>query len=591
MKLFRLITQDISFLLRFVLPVKIGLVWLQWRHRGRWNLMELWERNVDRFGDRTALEFGERSWTYRELDRLAASVADRLVADGTRVQERVARFGENHPAFLSHALGIMKCGATPVILRPGFDEERLSFFLEGYDRLSRLFVSESYADSVPRSVRSAFERVVVYDLAEPASTETSAATDHRLRRRPITLWDECFHIGTSGTGRFSKACKVHQGTFYAFLLAHRYMKRLTRRDKTYCCVTLSHGEGFAVGCFSAWSVGAAVHLAERFDPETFMSACTTHAVTVLSYVGTIPRRLLQQPPGAQDRQHGIRVAGGHEMLPTIWGQFSERFGIERIAEYYASTEGTVLFYNDTRPGAVGFCGPLTRRVYPFAILRLDDDHDLVVRDGEPVRCEPGEAGELFGLINAEDPLNQMDSYQNEALEEGRVLRSLLREGDCWYRTGDLLRHDRDGYLYFIGKLPYTHRVDGLYVNPQIVEDRIMAAMTSLATAGTFDCLAFFAEGTDGGKILGLKVRGSIHLERPEWVAWLEGVLEPREYPVIYEWGSDPIPYTHSLRRQRSGGAIPWRDLLTRDEVYRATPEGLVPLRSVGRALAPPTARD
>ena len=57
------------------------------------------------------------------------------------------------------------------------------------------------------------------------------------------------------------------------------------------------------------------------------------------YIGEICRYLLAQPTRPFDRQHRVRVMFGNGLRPQIWNEFKERFGIERIGEFYGATEG------------------------------------------------------------------------------------------------------------------------------------------------------------------------------------------------------------------------------------------------------------
>jgi len=62
-------------------------------------------------------------------------------------------------------------------------------------------------------------------------------------------------------------------------------------------------------------------------------------IQVGQYIGEICRYLLAQPSRPFDRQHRVRVMFGNGLRPQIWNEFKERFGIERIGEFYGATEG------------------------------------------------------------------------------------------------------------------------------------------------------------------------------------------------------------------------------------------------------------
>lgn len=60
-----------------------------------------------------------------------------------------------------------------------------------------------------------------------------------------------------------------------------------------------------------------------------------------------------------DRQHKVRLAVGNGLRLDIWDQFKTRFGIEKIGEFYGSTEGAVASFNMfNKTGAVGRLSPL-----------------------------------------------------------------------------------------------------------------------------------------------------------------------------------------------------------------------------------------
>ena len=70
-----------------------------------------------------------------------------------------------------------------------------------------------------------------------------------------------------------------------------------------------------------------------------MSVWLLVVLQVGQYIGEICRYLLAQPLRPFDRQHRVRMMFGNGLRPQIWNEFKERFGIERIGEFYGATEG------------------------------------------------------------------------------------------------------------------------------------------------------------------------------------------------------------------------------------------------------------
>ncbi|MDA1323037.1 MAG: AMP-binding protein, partial [Proteobacteria bacterium] len=102
--------------------------------------------------------------------------------------------------------------------------------------------------------------------------------------------------------------------------------------------------------------------------------------------------------------------------------------------------------------------------------------------GEPVRgadglCRlvmSGETGEAIGQIGS-DIRHDFSGYADKKASEKKILTDVLKKGDRWFRTGDLMRQDRQGYLYFMDRLGDTFRWKGENVSTAEVEQRLSEA--------------------------------------------------------------------------------------------------------------------
>ena len=90
-----------------------------------------------------------------------------------------------------------------------------------------------------------------------------------------------------------------------------------------------------------------------------------------------------------------------------------------------------------------------------------------VRDGFCIACAPGEPGELLGGVGG---AMEYDGYTDRAASERKLVRDAFARGDAWFRTGDLLRQDADGYYYFVDRIGDTFRWKGENVATQEVAD-------------------------------------------------------------------------------------------------------------------------
>ena len=76
-----------------------------------------------------------------------------------------------------------------------------------------------------------------------------------------------------------------------------------------------------------------------------------------------------------------------------------------------------------------------------------------------IDAEPGEVGEAIGLIK-DDARHNYTGYADKAASERKILRDVFEHGDAWFRTGDLMRQDEDGYFYFVDRIGDTFRWKG-----------------------------------------------------------------------------------------------------------------------------------
>src|SRR5207342_2388434 len=86
-------------------------------------------------------------------------------------------------------------------------------------------------------------------------------------------------------------------------------------------------------------------------------------------------------------------------------------------------------------------------------------------------CPPGEPGEAIGqlLTRGDRPAGRLGGYLDAADTEQEILRNVFRPGDAWFRTGDLMTQDADGYFYFVDRIGDTFRWKGENVSTKEVE--------------------------------------------------------------------------------------------------------------------------
>ena len=319
-------------------------------------------------------------------------------------------------------------------------------------------------------------------------------------RRNVTVDDLALLIFTSGTTGLPKAAKVSHrrilswGSWFAGLMDAK------PEDRLYNCLPLFHSVGGVVAPCSMLLAGASVVLAQKFSATGFWQDIVRFDCTIFQYIGELCRYLLKTAQSEFDRKHRLRLACGNGLRGDIWKDFQARFSIPQILEFYASTEGNFSLYNvEGKVGAIGKVPPLLAHRFPAAIVKVDAEHGFPLRDerGRCITCAPGEIGEAIGRIgNSQEGGGHFEGYTDARESEKKVLHDVFVIGDRWFRTGDLMRRDAQGYFEFIDRIGDTFRWKGENVATAEVND-VIRDCRGVVDAVTYSVTVPGADGRAG----------------------------------------------------------------------------------------------
>ncbi|KZS74775.1 long-chain-acyl-CoA synthetase [Mycobacterium kansasii] len=418
-----------------------------------------------RFGDRVFVKFGEQQLTYREANAIANRYAAVLAARGVGPGDVVGIMLRNSPNTVLAMLAVVKCGAVAGMLNYHQRVEVLAHSLGLLD--AKLLLAESdLVSAVSESGGPAGEVVTVDDLERFAAT---APAHNPASAAGVRAKDTAFYIFTSGTTGFPKASVMtHHRWLRALAVFGGMGLRLKSSDTLYSCLPLYHNNALTVAVSSVINSGATLALGASFSASRFWDEVIASGATSFIYIGEICRYLLNQPAKSTDRAHRVRVITGNGLRPEIWDEFTERFGIARVCEFYAASEGNSAFINIFNVPRTTGVSPL-----PLAYVEYDPDTGAPLRDesGRVRRVPPGEPGLLLSPVNRLQPF---DGYTDPAASEKKLVRNAFRDGDCWFNTGDVMSPQGMGHAAFVDRLGDTFRWKGENVATTQVEAALSA---------------------------------------------------------------------------------------------------------------------
>nr|UXE44290.1 linear gramicidin synthase subunit B [uncultured bacterium] len=430
---------------------------------------QLFEQQVERTPDATALEFQGERLTYQQLNARANQLAHYLRRQGVGPETLVGLCIERSLEMVVALLGILKAGGAYLPLDPSYPVERLNFMLE--DSGARVLLTQP--SCLERLSRLPQQLVLLERDREriAAESETNLQSD-------VYPENLAYVIYTSGsTGRPKGAEVPHRGlcNVVAAQLAGLGVRPGSRVlqfaslsfDASIFEVVMALGSG------STLCLGSSEQLMPGPDLARFLKDAVITTVTLPP--SALTATTVEELPALRT----ITVAGEAcpEELVKQWGAG------RRFYNLYGPTESTIwASYSECFPGGGR---PLIGRPIANTQLYLLDRHFQAVPVGVPGELYIGGAGVARGYLNRPSATAEKfvpDPFSGEA-------------GGRLYRTGDLARYLPDGKLEFLGRIDQQVKVRGFRIEPGEIES------TLLQHSGVREAIVLSREAAPGEKRL------------------------------------------------------------------------------------------
>lgn len=421
-------------------------------------------RSAGRTPDRVALVFGDRSWTYAELDAGVSRAAGHLLSLGLSTGDRVATVGANSDAYVLAFLGCARAGLVHVPVNHALTGGELSYLLTQSG--SRVALVDAALTAVVEGADSALERVLTFDDVLPAWSDgpvpdvDAAVADTEL----VQL------LYTSGTTSKPKGAMMSHRA-----LVHEYVSTihaldLAEDDDPLHCMPLYHSAGMHVFVLPYLAVGATNRLMAKPDVPEILRLIETERSGSLFLAPTVWVPLSNHPDFATRDLSSLRKAYyGASIMPV-----------------------PVLRRIRARLPELGFYNCFGQsEVAPLAAVLRPEEHaerpescgrpvlfvEVRVVDAEGKDVGPDEPGEVL----YRSPQLCSGYWRDEA-----ATAEAFRDG--WFHSGDLVRRDAQGYLTVVDRIKDVINTGGVLVASREVEDALYThpAVAEVAVIATPD---------------------------------------------------------------------------------------------------------
>ena len=474
----------------------------------------------------------ECRFTFAEISRLSSRFANLLQQLGIRRGDRVLVMLPRLPEWQIAMVGCLKLGAIPI---PCID------MLTSGDVAYR--VEHSGARGAVTTAANMSKFAGPWKLAAKVSVGPAegwveweqglAGCSDRFEPAPLSAEEPAIIYYTSGSTGKPKGVTHTSGALFAWRVVAMHWPALTPSDLMWCTADTGWSKAGTSILFGPWSCGSTVLFYNgRFDPKRRFQLLAKYHVTVFCAAATELRQLVLQDVRPYDLSTlRLAISAGETVNPEIIGRWRSLMRIP-LLDGYGLTETLMNVVNypqmPVKPGSMGRPLPGT---------------EIAVLDAESRPVPVGQSGRL--MIRLPNPQAMLGYWNDPELTNAGIVR---HDGSEWFNTGDIVKVDQDGYVFYLGRSDDVINSAGYRIGPVEVESAVIEHVA------VQECAVVASPDAERGEVVkafvvlrpGLAGSDSLAKDIQEHV---KRVTAPYKYPRKIEFVGE-LPKTASGKIQR-----------------------------------------
>lgn len=397
--------------------------------------------------------------TYGAAEAKIAWMAEVFSEAGYEPGMRVALLLENRPRFFLIWLALNRLGLSVVPINPDLRASELEYLLGHSEPALVMSIASRLADLAGAARAAGLDVPVIGE-----DDTVPAPRPHSIVAEPLEgSAREAAVLYTSGTTGKPKGC-VLSNTY--FLMAGDWYRDLggiadlsDEGDRMITPLPVFHMNAMAASFMGILSVGGSLTVLDRFHPKTWWQDVRDAKATCLHYLGVMPSILMKMPEAPEDRSHFVRFGFGAGVDPKLHAAFEVRFGFP-LCEGWAMTEtGLATAITNNAPD---------RLIGQSSLGRPGPEMELRILTDAGKDAAPGEQGELLVRRSGTTP---RAGFFTQYYKDPAATDEAWKDG--WFHTGDIVRRDAEGRVFFVDRKKNVIRRSGENIAAVDVESVLM----------------------------------------------------------------------------------------------------------------------
>jgi len=495
--------------------------------------------------------YRDRTWTWGEFAQTVDAAARVLASRGIGKGDRMGVIARNCDGHVVLLLALARLGAIMVPVNPDYGVEEAKYVLH-HAEVSAVAATQDTFD-VAQKAAAGLKTPAWFVMLDSAAGDVPLLDD-LIKTAPQTALPgdvsadlTCLIVYTSGTTGFPKGAMHSQRSFVTGGEAFVQRMYLQDDDRLMVVLPLFHINAMFYSVAGTLAAGASMVIIPKFSATTFWQTAVDTGATTVNIIEAIGSILRTRPRSEFRPEH--KIAKVYGVRASMDETFKNDFKIPHRIGGYGMTEIPGVTCNPFEgPQKLGSMGPIGRHpdpARPWAQCRVVDEEGRDLPDGEP--------GELW----VKTPII-MQGYFRDSEQTANTFQ------DGWFKTGDMVKRDSDGYFYFISRIRDIIRRRGENIAAAEL-DRVVGEHPAVAEAGT---IAVPSEMGEDEIFVVCAVKPGAKVTAQEIADWCRARLAPQKVPRFVAF-VDELPHTPTHK------------------IAKAALRGDVALRSRAVDLAPP----
>lgn len=469
--------------------------------------------------------YRDRTWSWGQFMQTVDATARVLASRGIGRGDRMAVMARNCDGHVILLFALARLGAIMVPVNPEFGVAEAKYVLHHAEVSAVAATQDTLA--VAHDAAAGLNTPAWFIMLDAAAGAAPLLED-LLKSVPQTVMPAditgdatCLIVYTSGTTGFPKGAMHSQKSFVTGGEAFVQRVYLQDDDRVMIVLPLFHINAMFYSLAGTLAAGASMVIIPKFSASTFWQTAVDTGATQVNIIEAIGSILRNRPRGEFRPDH--RIAKVYGVRASMDETFKNDFKIPHRIGGYGMTEipGVTCnpFEGPQKPGSMGPVGRHPDPSRPWAQCRVVDDEGRDVPDGEP--------GELW----VKTPIIMQGYFR----DPGQTASSFH---DGWFKTGDLVRRDSDGYYYFLSRKRDIIRRRGENIAAAEL-DRVVGEHPAVAEAGT---IAVPSELGEDDIFVVVATKPGAQVTAEEIADWCSARLAPQKVPRFVAF-VDELPHT------------------------------------------------